>query len=89
MHSNLSVKPLRSQSSGHSLVLQSDGLIFKPLEQKELEFYANAPHLLPELVDFIPTFHGVVQMRHQLTDEEKKSALATLNEERLSKETTR
>ncbi|RWS05619.1 Inositol hexakisphosphate kinase 1-like protein [Dinothrombium tinctorium] len=54
--------PFVHQVGGHTqLMLLDEATICKPLIQRELLFYTNIP---PELVNFVPNYKGVVQIRH-------------------------
>lgn len=74
--------PLKSQTAGHSMMLQLPGVVLKQMNARELQFYANAPHFYPELLEFLPVFYGVIRLNHDIDDEAKQLALSTLPNER-------
>ncbi|KAJ1980395.1 inositol polyphosphate kinase kcs1 [Dimargaris xerosporica] len=55
--------PFRNQVGGHSPILRfSDKAICKPLDQKERRFYESIDAIQPNLIYFLPSYLGIVNV---------------------------
>ncbi|KAJ1978383.1 inositol polyphosphate kinase kcs1 [Dimargaris verticillata] len=55
--------PFRNQVGGHSPILRfSDKAICKPLDQKERRFYESIDTIQPNLIYFLPSYLGIVNV---------------------------
>mmetsp|Transcript_3891 Transcript_3891/g.5556 ORF Transcript_3891/g.5556 Transcript_3891/m.5556 type:complete len:412 (+) Transcript_3891:159-1394(+) len=52
----------RHQVAGHYPIFWKSGVICKPIQKNELEFYKHIQAKIPELVPFVPRYLGVVNM---------------------------
>mmetsp|Transcript_10973 Transcript_10973/g.20178 ORF Transcript_10973/g.20178 Transcript_10973/m.20178 type:complete len:405 (-) Transcript_10973:282-1496(-) len=54
----------RHQVAGHYPIFWKSGVICKPIQKNELEFYKHVEENIPHLVPFIPRYLGVVTVNH-------------------------
>ncbi len=76
---NKSLPIFRNQVGGHMPLLWNSGRICKPLMQSEFSFYHSLERELPDLVPFIPTYYGIMevdQFAQQQKERENAAAAA-------------